>query len=167
MALPALALSEIKLAGKRLSGEIDDGYQKVAADGAEAAKARLRRTILVVEPDAQMQNVFRQSLKKAGYRVLLAGNADQAVDRIIDDIKLADGAVFNAQKIGKDAVRAFNRLGLDNNGQKLPTILLLDEKQASWIEDANTSANRVVKVLPLKMKDLRETLADLVPQPRG
>ncbi len=157
---PALALSEIKMAGKRLAGELDDAEQQ---GGAEATKARLRRTILVVEPDAQMQNVFRKSLKKAGYRVLLASDADQAVDRLIDDNKIADGALVNAQHIGRDAVRAFNRLGLDNIGQVLPSILLLDEEQRRWTTDVSTSANRVVKVMPLTMKDLRKTLADMVP----
>ena len=60
---------------------------------------------------------------------------------------------------------AFNRLGLDNRGQMFPTILLLDEGQHEWKEGkgANTSKNRVVMFMPLKMKELRETLARLVP----
>lgn len=164
---PALALSEIKLAGKRLSDEAEDVDYQGTAGQADVAKAQLRHTILVVEPDSQMQNVFRKSLKKAGYRILLAGNADQAVDRLIEDSKIADGVLFNAQHIGKDTVRAFNRLGLDNEGQKMPAILLLDEDQSSWSEAVNTAANRVIIVMPLKMKNLRDTLAKLVSPAKG
>ena len=164
---PALALSEIKLAGKRLSGEVEDADRPGIADQGDVAKARLRQTILVVEPDSQMQNVFRTGLKKAGYRVVLAGNPDQAVDRLIEDSKIADCVLLNAQHIGKDTVRAFNRLGLDNEGQKMPAILLLDEGQGSWSEDVNTAENRVIMVMPLKMKILRDTLAKLVSIAKG
>jgi len=157
-----LALSQIKLAGKRLSGDTEEVDHPEIADRPDVAKAQLRHTILVVEPDSQMQNLFRKALKKAGYRVLLAGNADQAVDRLIENAKIADGILFNAQHIGKETVRAFNRLGLDNQGQKMPAILLLDEDQSSWSEDVNTAANRVIMMMPLKMKNLRDTLAKLL-----
>ena len=164
---PAVALREIKLAGKRLSGEVEDVDHPGIADQGDMAKAQLRHTILVVEPDSQMQNVFRKGLKKAGYRVLLAGNPDQAVDRLVEDAKIADCVLFNAQHIGRDTVRAFNRLGLDNQGQKMPAILLLDEDQSSWSEDINTAANRVIMVMPLKMKNLRDTLSKLVSPAKG
>ena len=164
---PALALSQIKLAGKRLSGDVEGVDHPEIADRGDVAKAQLRQTILVVEPDSQMQNLFRKGLKKAGYRVLLAGNADRAVDRLIEDAKIADGVLFNAQHIGKDTVRAFNRLGLDNQGQKMPAILLLDEDQSSWSEDVNTAANRVIMLMPLKMKNLRDTLAKLLSPAKG
>jgi serine/threonine protein kinase len=163
----ALLLSEIKMAANRLSGELDDADHHGGTDQAAVAKAKLRHTILVVEPDSKMQNVFRKSLKNAGYRVLLSGNADQAVDQLIENAKLADGVLFNAQHIGKDTVRAFNRLGMDNEGQKMPAVLLLDEKQADWSDDVSTSANRMIMVMPLKMKDLRDTLTELVSPAKG
>jgi eukaryotic-like serine/threonine-protein kinase len=163
----ALALGEIKLVGKHLSGETEDVDHPGITDQAGVAKAQLRHTILVVEPDVQTQNVFRTGLKKAGYRVLLAGNAEQAVDRLIEDTKIAAGVLFNAQHIGKDTVRAFNRLGLDNEGQKMPAVLLLNEDQSPWSEDVNTAANRVIMVMPLKMRDLRDTLAKLVSTAKG
>ena len=159
---PALVLSEIKLAGKRLSDEVEDADRPGVTDRQDLAKARLRHTILVVDPDAQMQNLLRTGLKKAGYRVLLSGNVDQAVDRLIEDPKTADGVLFNAQNIGKDTIRAFNRLGMDNEGQKMPAILLLGEDQSSWSQTVNTAANRAIMVMPLKMKDLRDNLAKLV-----
>ena len=159
---PALALSEIKMAGKRLSEEIENADRVGGADQADVSRARLRHSILVVEPDSQMQNVFRKGLKKAGYRVLLVGNPNQAVDRLIENAKIADCVLFNAQHIGKETVRAFNRLGLENVGQKMPSILILDEHQGSWSEDVNTAANRAIMVMPLKMKELRDNLAKLI-----
>jgi len=163
----ALALSEIRLAGKRLGGEIEDGDHPGITDRRDVAKAQVRHTILVVDSNVEMQNVFRTGLKKAGYRVILAGDAEQAVDRLIENAKIADGVLFNAQQMGKDTVRAFNRLGLDNIGQRMPSILLLDEDQRPWSKEVNTAANRVIMVMPLKMKDLRDNLSKLLSPVKG
>jgi serine/threonine-protein kinase len=162
---PSLMHSELKLAAKRLSGEVEDDAERPGKKAIEAVRPRLRRTIMVVESDGHMQNIFRTGLRKAGYRVLLTKDPDRAVDRFIEDPKLADGLLINAEQVGEDAVLAFNRLGLDNRGQMIPTILLLDEGQHEWKEGkgTNTSKNRVVMFMPLKMKQLRETLARLVP----
>ena len=164
---PALLLSEIKLAGTRLGGESEDTRHAGRAARQDTPKAPSRHTVLVIEPDARMQSILRNGLNKAGYRVLLAGNADRAVDRLIEDTKIADVVLFNAQHIGKDTVRAFNRLGLDKEGQGVSSILLLDESQNSWSKDANTTANRVIMVMPLKMKDLRDNLIKLVSSTDG
>ena len=162
---PSLMHSELRLIARRLSGEIEDVSEQAGKKAVEAAKPRLRRTIMVVEPDGHMQSIFRKGLRKAGYRVLLTKDPDRAVDRFIEDPETADGLLINAEQVGEDAVLAFNRLGLDNKGQMIPTILLLDEGQHEWKEGkgANTSENRVVMFMPLKMKQLRETLAKLVP----
>ena len=97
-----------------------------------ARKETVLATIMVVEGNPEMQNVFRQSLKKTGYRVLLLSTAERALERFGDHDQEVDCVLFNAQSLGSRAVVAFNELGADRVTAATPAILLLDENQVKW-----------------------------------
>jgi eukaryotic-like serine/threonine-protein kinase len=122
------------------------------------------RTLLVVEASAALQDVFRDRLKKRGYRVLIISDPDRAVARLESDPSVADCLIFSASELEEQAVAAFNRLGEENTTASVPAILVLDQKQAALAADAKELAHRIVLVGP-KMGELRAALVRLINQP--
>jgi eukaryotic-like serine/threonine-protein kinase len=122
------------------------------------------RTLLVVESNATLQDVFRDRLKKRGYRVLIISDPDRAAARLEGDPSVADCLIFSASELEEQAVEAFNRLGEVHSTASVPAILILDPKQASLATDVREQAHRIVLVGP-KMGDLRAALIRLIVQP--
>ncbi len=124
-------------------------------------------SVMIVESNPQMQDIFRKGFKQAGYRVLITSDPSRALSRFQQDSTAADSVVLNAQQLGSAAVEAFNALGKDVKTNMVPTVLLLDEEQRKWKSKAKTAGHRVVLPMPITMKKLRAVLAKLVaPQER-
>ena len=117
---------------------------------------------MVVESNQKMQDVFRSSSKKAGYKVLVTSDPTRAVERFFQDPDHADFIVFNAQLLGIKAVKAFNRLGEDVGTQHVPAILLLDENQKAWAKKCITASHRLIIGMPVTMKGLRGLMAKVL-----
>ena len=120
------------------------------------------RAVMVVESNVKMQDVFRQGLKRAGYRVLLTSDPNRALTRLRQDADTADCVILNAQEIGETALKVFNDFAEDSRTNSIPAVLLLDEGQHPWKSQAVTADHRVVLPMPITMKQLRSTLARLV-----
>ncbi|MBN1394220.1 MAG: protein kinase [Pirellulales bacterium] len=120
------------------------------------------RSVMVVESDMQMQDLFRKGFKQAGYRVLVTADPARAAGRVRQDAALADCILFNAQRIGKVALKMFNELGEDERTKALPAVLLLDESQHTWKSQARTNRHRVVLPMPITMGKLRAALEKLL-----
>ena len=69
------------------------------------------RTVMVVEGNADMQDLFRDTLKRAGYRVLIIADPVRAVNRCLQDPTAADCVVFDAQLIGQAGRGVFQSVG--------------------------------------------------------
>jgi serine/threonine-protein kinase len=168
---PGAMLAELRLAIKRLDEECPDSPEAVGAAGSEARHSPLSalgdpdtgRTVMVVESDAHMQDIFRKGLKQAGYRVLMTADPARAVGRFRQDASVADCVLFDAQQIGSQALEMFNQLGEDPRTQSVPAVLLLDENQPKWKSQASTSKHRLVLDMPITMRKLRTTLEHLTP----
>jgi CheY-like chemotaxis protein len=123
------------------------------------------RTVLVVDSDAQIQDLFREKLKDVGYRVLIMGNPQRALDRFrqLDPAEElpADCVIFGTVGTGVAAVEAFNQF----TGElmtSVPSILLIDPKKKHLRGQANGLAdNRQIVELPVKMREIRELLTKL------
>ena len=70
--------------------------------------------------------------------------------------------MFCAGFIGEPAVEAFKLLAEDEKARKVPAVLLLDEHQMNLAPLANLAAHRVLLRMPLKVKDVRDTLKALL-----
>ena len=158
---PGAVLDDLKILEKRLTGE-DAGDSSHAHLSAAPPPPQARRSVMVVEANPEMQDVFRDSLKKAGFRVLLVSNPQLALDRFRQESSAADCVVFNAQSVGRRALDTFNRFGDDQVIQAVPAILLLDEGQHGWRSKAASAEHRVVLPMPITMKSLREAISQLV-----
>ena len=160
---PNEMLTDLKTVLYRL--EHPELEQQAAVDGDEkftSPPPANQRVLMVVESNAELQNVFRERLKSVGYRVLVTQDPDRAVTRLVSDPKSADCAIFSTGALGESALDAFNRLGSDPATSHMPAVLLLDEPQVEWRDRAQLGDHRVVVAMPIKLREFRKTLAKLV-----
>jgi serine/threonine protein kinase len=161
---PAAALTELHAIARRLAEEA-----KGDADG-QRERDRLaalippadQQTIMIVESNHRMQDVFREAFKKAGYRVLLTSDPDRALLRFHQEDRVAECVIFNAQELGQDALKAYNRFVAEKRTRPIPAILLLDPTQRAWKKVAKTTPHHVVLTMPLTMKQLQGVLTKVM-----
>ena len=166
---PGAMLVDLKIAAKRLA-EDPQGTAKGSQRQARQERARLaaalvepKHSVMVVESNTRMQDVFRESLKKAGFRVLLTSDPERALERFRQDASTADCVIFSSQDLGESALEVFNRLGSDKRTHFVPALLLLDKSQQAWLPNAETDNHRLVLSMPIKIKSLRAALTKLIP----
>jgi len=167
---PAAMVQDLRIAEKRLldgnseAAEIDDRPEDGQGDSLPPPPAvrHTGRSVMVVESDVQMQDLFRKSFKQAGYRVLVTADPARAAGRFRQDASVADCILFNAQQTGPPALEMFNQLGEDKRTQLVPAVLLLDESQQKWKSQAHTDRHRVVLSMPITIKQLRAALEQLL-----
>jgi eukaryotic-like serine/threonine-protein kinase len=176
---PGEMLADLKRTRMVLGHEADQAAgDAAAADQAPGAKKAGRhpsaperkpttqegigKTVMFVESNAELQDLFRDQLKNRGYRVLITNDPDRAVERFEHHFNAADCVVFSTQELGQRAVAAFNRLGTIESTQHVPAILLVSERQRELVKAAQRAAHRVLLALPVSIKDLRVRLIKLL-----
>jgi len=167
---PRAMLTDLELAASRVAGDGDAAFGSLPSGGAPAdhrlpaavVEKPKQYAVMIVESDPDLQEVFRNGFKRAGYRVLLTSDPFRALDRLRQDTDAADCVVFNGQKLGQSALDAFNAFGEDARTALIPAMLLLDATQRAWEKDAVTTAHRVALKMPITMKKLRTVLAKMV-----
>lgn len=119
--------------------------------------------VMLVESKAGLQNAIRDRLKKRGYRVLIISDPNRALDRFSpDEDPPADCVLFGASELSNLALEAYNRFASDEHTCEIPAILLVDKKQSHVIEGARRGPNRKLLALPLKVRELRAALMQLL-----
>ena len=118
---------------------------------------------MIIESNPNIQDIFRDSFKKAGYRVLVISDPHRAIERFEDGGgKNVDLLLINAQSLGPKGVEAFNRFGDENLTKDIPAILLLDENQIRWAAKAKRNKHRLAVGMPITMKRLQLVLNKLL-----
>jgi serine/threonine protein kinase len=154
-------LADLRVTRKRLKeGDLADGDD--LENGNVAAPLGPTKSVMIVESNPNMQDVFRRRLKKEGYRVLVMRNPSLAALRFEQEPNVADCVVFSCLDLGSQGVEAFNQFGRMAATKHIPAILLLDKKQQSWKDQADQTGQRVVLTMPVKMKQLREILRHML-----
>ena len=167
---PGAMLADLELVARRLQEDA-----KAPAESEEERRQRDRqaamlleqpqaRTILVVESNSRMQDLLREGLKKAGFRVLLTSDPQRALGRLrLENPRTTDCVLLSAIELGESALVAFNGMAEDPKLEGFPVLLLLDVPQKGWQKQAKTSGNRQVVAMPLTIKQLRTSLSQLMP----
>jgi serine/threonine-protein kinase len=167
-------LNDLRQVQKRLEeGTADVELPQPAAVNPAAGAANVfneqegtGRSVMVIESKHEMQDMLREHLKKRGYRVLVIGDPDRAVARFNEyDPPPADCVMFCAPELGDSAIRAFNTFATLDYTRHLPAILFIDQKQSGDVVTANLNDHRVVLTMPLKVRELRQTLIRLLANP--
>lgn len=165
---PGAMLADLRIAARRLTeGQPENGDDAEDEEGRRSNPVVVDtgRSVMVVESDGQMQDIFRKGFKQAGYRVLVTADPARAAGRFRQDAGVADCVVFNAQKIGPAALQMYNEMGEDKRTQAVPAILLLDDTQQQWKSQARTAPHRIVLSMPLTMRQLRTGVEQLLAKP--
>ncbi len=174
---PAEMLEECRKVQRRIeAGDI------AAADAAAAAAAGesiplpapppmleqegFARTVMIVESKKEAQDLLREKLKRHGYRVLIFSDPQRALTRFEEDDKRpADCVLLSTVSLGKPALDAFNKFGVHPASKDVPAILFVDQKQTDLVKGAALAQHRVLLSMPLKVRELRETLLKLLGEP--
>jgi len=164
---PGEYLADLEMVAHRLAegpeeppaAPVEQRPHPIAAAGGEEEP---RHAVMIVEANARMQDMLRDGLKKAGYRVLLTSSPERALERLVEQPDVADCLVIDAQDLGESALSAFNRLADDGTTQALPAVLLLEPEQQAWRRKAKTSKHRIVLFLPVTLRQLRDKLKELL-----
>ena len=167
---PTAMLNDLRTAARRLNegrSETDEAAEEGSPDAQSSTSPPVDtpgagRSVMIVESDGQMQDIFRKSFKLAGYRVLVTADPGRAAGRFRQDAAVADAVLFSAQHIGTTALDMFNQLGEDKRTESVPAILLLNESQKEWTSKAHAAKHRIVLAMPLTMKQLRTNLEELL-----
>ncbi len=159
---PGLMKADLEIAAQRMAELPASAANESQQPQGPVATSEPQHSVMVVESNTEMQDVFRNGFKRAGYRVLLTSDPSRALGRFRQDAATADCLLLSAQAVGASAVKVFNEMGEDSSTSFVPAILLLGEKQRDWAKKVVADKHRVVLPMPITMKKLRVTLARLV-----
>jgi eukaryotic-like serine/threonine-protein kinase len=155
---PAEFLADLELLLVRLK---ESGNGSTAAD-LDAAPVFKQRTVMVVESSTPWQDKFRELFKNSGFRVLVTSDPQRF--SFTDVQRPADCLVFSTSGLGEEALEWFNSFGYDPATSDIPSILLLGAKHHEWKSRAKTAKHRVTVSTPIKLRELRELMDELVPR---
>jgi eukaryotic-like serine/threonine-protein kinase len=165
---PAEMLADVKASMQKLNEPYTPPAEEEEpvseAPPASAAPPPPSRTLMLVESNVPLQDIIRERLKKHGFRVLVTRDPERALSRFAGGDKAADCVIFSTGELGEPALEAFNRFGDGLHTRPIPAILLLDEHHKAWKKKAKLNDHRVVVSMPIKLRQLREVLARLVPK---
>ena len=177
-ATPVEMLEEAKKVQRRIEvGDVAAADAVVAAAAGDGTPAIVpqavfeqegaTRTIMIVESKIEAQDLLRERLKKHGYRVLIFSDPLRAITRFEDaDRRPADCVVFSTVNLGRPALEAFNKFGVQASTKDVPAILFVDQKQTDLVKSAALAEHRVLLSMPLKVRELRDTLLKLLAEPQ-
>lgn len=159
---PAAMLADLQ----QCKAKVEAGDLRAAGAHLAGAPEGTDRTVLIVETNLEMQDVFRKQLKKHGYRVLVFSDPQRALTRFEkDEQRPADCVVFCTSELGISALEVFNRFNDYAQTKDVPCILLLDKRQAALKDKAEVNDHRVVVSMPVRLKQFRAVLAKLLQTP--
>lgn len=160
---PAEMHAELKIAMKRLNerGASQASKTELASNEGHNEQGESRR-ILVVESNMKMQDILRKLFKQHGYRVLVVSDPERAIDRFYMDPDAAEVVLFSSGSIGREALEMFNRFGHETATKAIPSILLLDESHADWQSEAQPCDHRIVLTMPIKQRQLRQAVVQVL-----
>ncbi len=148
-------LADLQATARRLKGDTEGDNAIVIDEGQD-------RAVLIVDSNAEVQNALRTALRKLGYRVLVVSDSQRALDRLNTRERVADCVVIGCHSLGKAGLECFNQLALSEQTRRTPAILMLAEKQRPWAQHAKLSDTRVIANMPLKMREFRTLLRDVL-----
>ncbi len=153
---PGEMVTDLQIVHERLSSGGD-------GDARDLAEARKRRTIMIVEPNPNIQETLRNHFKEEGYRVLVTTDPQRPASLSGENKPPADCVIFSTAGLGQEALEAFNNFGGLPATKTVPAILLLAAKHKDWVSRAQTNDCHTTATTPIKMKTLMEMIESLLP----
>lgn len=154
-------LADIKAVQRGLS---DEGKAAAATAGqAPVEREGEGHSVMIVESNIEMQDTLRDLLKRRGYRVLVIGDCQRALARWETSIEPpAECVIFCSTEFGQEAIDSFNKFSQLDEGKDIPAVLCIDEQHRDLAKSAQTNDIRVMLPMPLKVRQLRMVLRNLL-----
>jgi serine/threonine-protein kinase len=172
---PGEMLADLTVAYQKLSSgnapaaESDETLESVERELEQGRQELLgrnpRATLMLVESDVKVQDLFRKQLKDAGYRVLVISDPERALARFGQGARPADCLILSSRGLGAQACDAFGRF-VETNIEDLSVVLLLDERHRAWASQAITTERHVIVKMPVKLAQFKSLLRRLLNAPR-
>jgi serine/threonine protein kinase len=120
------------------------------------------RTLFLVERDERLQDVLREKLKEAGFRVLIASDPQRALDRFRQ--QPFDLLIVDAGTAGEESIHVYEKILSDAERKNVDCagILMLSQEQDAWREKVTPRANASVLVQPVKLKQLLKNVQEVM-----
>ena len=140
---------------------LDDMADPVPPKPSENASSS--KHILCVEAQTDIQEAFRKTLSKMGYRILLVRDPEVAAERYRESPP--DAVIFDADGLGPGSIDAFidmhDAAHLEN--LDFAALVLLGPRQDGLREKLPTDDRLIVLSKPVKMKQVQDAIARLIP----
>lgn len=138
-------------------------HEEIWGRSAFAAAPVDPKFVLCVEVQPEIQEAFRKTLSKMGYRVLLVSDPERAAERYRESPP--DAVVFDADGLGPAALDSFRDMHEKavEDGRDLTALVLLGPRQGELAEKLPSNGRLVVLKKPIKMGDVQDALAQLLP----
>jgi serine/threonine protein kinase len=119
-------------------------------------------TIFFVEKEERLQDLLRDKLKEKGFKVLIAGDPQRALDRFRQNP--FDVFIVDAATTGDDGLMAFEKVMRDSQRQNcnMGGILLLSPEQTKQAAALASFPKVEILVQPVKFKDMLGKIRDLL-----
>ena len=162
-------LNDLRNAARRL--ESSEGGNATAtaslrigqtSDRQERIKNLDTKTVLIVDSNLQTQENLKALMENLQFKTRCIQSPDDVQKVFAKDDLAAQCILFNAQSLGLRAVRAFNDFSQYRGLRDVAAVLILEAGQADWIESAMLRPNRVIMTMPIKVKELREIMTQIL-----
>ena len=124
------------------------------------------KTVMLVESNVKVQDALREKLKELGYRVLILRDPKRAITRFEDldpsDEQPADCVIFGSKGLGSTGIEAFAYFSKSQTTSYVPSILLTSRDYKKLVPQLELDDHHVVLELPLKFKNVRAVLNQLL-----
>jgi CheY-like chemotaxis protein len=150
---------------------IEDHDEAQDGDGSESqlpsfeVKAIQQKRVLCVEAQSEIQDALRKTLSSMGFRALITGDAEAAVERYAESD--VDAVIFDCDGFGPDSTDFIQSMHQTAQETERPflCVVLLGPKQRDLSEQIPDGESLVVLVKPIKMKQLQDAITQLLPSP--
>jgi serine/threonine protein kinase len=143
--------------------QLQDAIREVRRDleGKAAGSTVSTRTLFLVEKDERLQDVLRHKLKDLGFRVLIAGDPQRAVDRFRQtpfDVLIVDGGTT-----GEQGILVYEKILADAQRRNVACagVLLLNQDQEDWKKRIEPRPKSNIVMQPVKLKQLVKLIQEL------
>jgi eukaryotic-like serine/threonine-protein kinase len=145
------------------AASLDRGDHDYSKPDRPAEKVQTKKHVLCVESQADIQDAFRKTLTKMGYRVFLVTDAELAAERYREAVP--DAVIFDVDGLGPEAIDSFVDMHekAHEDGHDLVALVLLGPRQSHLREKLPASDRLIVLGKPVKMKQVQSAIKLLLP----
>lgn len=114
------------------------------------------KTVLIVDDEKNLRLLYEQELRDEGYRVIVAENGEQALDKIYKE--QIDLAILDIKMEGMNGIETLKQIMEVNKGIKV----ILNSAYSSYKSDFSTWSADAYIIKSSNLNELKEKVAELL-----